>query len=51
VVRTVGREVSLMSALIWSRKPPTTSLFNGPTEMNLTGTPVATPTVYSMSRL
>ena len=40
----------MMRKLIMSRKPLMPSVFAAPTEMNVTGTPPATPTVYWMSK-
>ena len=50
VVKTFGGWSWLRKWFTISMKPKTSSLWSSPTETNVTGTPVATPTVYWVSR-
>lgn len=51
VVRTCGGLDSPSRKLMMSKKPPSAPSFVfSPTEMNVVGTPLATPIVYCMSR-
>ena len=51
MVSTLGGTNLLSKKMTWSKEPPNpSSLFIDPTEMNATGTLVAIPTVYWMSK-